>query len=347
MSLLGTGGEMELSREWPPLTVLSDARFDSGRLWLAEPGYWPGDRVLLTCVRGLPIDANLDGFADCPDGHRHWGGLGIAGPATAHRSTDAGTYWAASNGAAFWESSAGTGLRQQLACYVGRDTLGRLAFYDSEANGINGTTTGRLPLAGVAFGALVLAPYSAAAAYQAALLTLAQSVAASLPLAEPELPAEMVTTIPAAASTADLIGWKIQAQLAEWVLDQEAATSDTTALAERYGDSVKALVRGSGTLQFDIERSYREGKQDATALLRLVLMLDRGCNCRARFYLHRDRPAEARSANDCRDPRLGGALWYECDLLLARTGVQTAARQLISGSAAFLVLGETQLRMGV
>lgn len=114
--------------------------------------------MVLSCTRGLPIDANLNGYADCPDGHRHWGGLGIAGPATAHRTTDAGPYWAASDAAVYWESAAGTGLTQQLACYVGRDTLGRLAFYDSEINGINGGTTGRLPLAGVAFGALVLAP---------------------------------------------------------------------------------------------------------------------------------------------------------------------------------------------
>lgn len=346
MSLLGTGGELELSREWPPLTVLTDARFDSGRLWLSEPGYWPGDRVLLTCTRGLPIDANLNGYADCPDGHRHWGGLGIAGPATAHRTTDAGIYWAASDAAAFWESSAGTGLTTQLACYVGRDTLGRLAFYDSELNGVNGGTTGRLPLAGVAFGALVLAPYSAEATYQTALTQLAASVLALLPLDQPEMPAEMVTTIPDAAADGELIGWKIQAQLAEWTLDQEAATADTTALAEPFGDSVKAIVRGSGTLQFDVERSYRSGNQDATALLRLVMMLDRGCKARARFYLHRDRPAEAPTANPCRDPRLGGALWYEADILLARTGIQTAARQLIAGSAAYLVLGETQLRMG-
>lgn len=346
MSLLGTGGELELSREWPPLTVITDARFDSGRLWLSEPGYWPGDRVILSCARGLPIDANLNGYADCPDGHRHWGGLGIAGPATAHRTTDAGAYWAASDAAAYWESAAGTGLTQQLACYVGRDTLGRLAFYDSEINGVNGGTAGRLPLAGVAFGALVLAPYSAATAYQTALLQLAQSVAALLPLDEPEAPAEMLTTIPAAASEAELIGWRIQAQLAEWTLDQEATTADTSALAEPFGDAVKAIVRGSGTLQFDVERSYRSGNQDATALLRLVMMLDRGCRARARFYLHRDRAAESPTANPCRDPRLGGALWYEADILLARTGIQTAARQLIAGSAAFLVLGETELRMG-
>jgi hypothetical protein len=346
MSLLGTGGEMELSREWPPLTVLTDARFDNGRLWLAQPGFWPGDRVIISCARGLPIDANLNGYADCPDGHRHWGGLGIAGPATAHRTNDAGSYWAASDAAAYWEAPATTGLTQQLTCYAGRDTLGRLAFYDSEINGVNGGTTGRLPLAGVAFGALVLAPYSAEAAYQAALLTLAQSVLAVLPLAEPELPADQVAAIPSAAAGTELIGWKLQAQLARWTLDQEAATADTTALAEPFGDSVKALVRGSGTLQFDLERSYRAGSQDSTALLRLVMMLDRGCRCRARFYLHRERPAEAPGSNPCRDPRLGGALWYEADLLLARTGVETGARELISGSAAFLVLGETQLRMG-
>jgi hypothetical protein len=346
MSLLGTGGELELSREWPPLVVITDARFDSGRLWLSEPGYWPGDRVILSCTRGLPIDDNLNGYADCPDGHRHWGGLGIAGPATTHRTTDAGPYWAASDAAPFWESSAGTGLTTQLACYVGRDTLGRLAFYDSELNGVNGGTTGRLPMTGVAFGALVLAPYSAEAAYQTALNQLAAAALALLPLDQPEMPAEMVTTIPDAAAAGELIGWRIQAQLGEWILDQDSATPDTTALAESYGDSVKALVRGSGTLQFDVERSYRSGNQDATALLRLVMMLDRGCRARARFYLHRDRPAESPTANPCRDPRLGGALWYEADILLARTSTQTAVRQLIAGSAAYLVLGETQLRMG-
>lgn len=338
MSLLGAGGVLELSREAPPLTVITDARFDSGRLWLSEPGYWPGDRVLLSCARGLPIDSNADGFADCPDGHRHWGGQGIAGPATAHRTGDSGPYWAASNSAPFWESAATTGLTTQISCYVGRDTLGRLSFYDSEISAVNSATTGRLSLTGVAFGALVIAPYQAAAAFQAALVGLAQSVLSLLPLAKPEQSAESLTPIPDAAASPDLIGWKLQAQLAKWTLDQEGNTQDTTALSEGHGDSVKALVRGSGTLQFDIDRTYRSGYQDSTALLRLVMMLDRGCKTRARFYLCRDRAADSTN--------LGGSLWYEADLLLARTGVSTEATDLITGSAAFLVLGETQLRMG-
>ena len=346
MSLLGTGGELELSREAPPLTIVTDARFDSGKLWLSEPGHWPGDRVLLSCARGLPIDSNADGYADCPDGHRHWGGQGIAGPATAHRSNDAGAYWASSNSAPFWESSAGTGLTTQLACYAGRDTLGRLSFYDSEINAVNGSTTGKLSLSGVAFGALIIAPWQAAAAFQAALVSLAETVRALLPLSKPEQSVESLTAIPDALASPDLIGWRIQAQLAEWTLDQEGGTQDTTALSEGYGDSVKALVRGSGSLQFDVDRTYRSGYQDSTALLRLVMMLDRGCKTRARFYLCRDQAADPTTSNPTREPKLGGSLWYEADLLLARTGVQTAASKLIAGSAAFLVLGETQLKMG-
>jgi hypothetical protein len=346
MSLLGTGGELELSREAPPLTVITDARFDSAKLWLTEPGYWPGDRVLLSCPRGLPVDVAGNGYADCPDGHRHWGGQGVTGPATTHRTTDAGPYWAVSNASAYWDSSAATGLTTQLSCYVGRDTLGRLSFYDTEINAVNGGATGKYLLTGVAFGALVISAYSADATFQAALATLAQTVQALLPLDKPEQPVEKVTTIPDSLASPDLIGWEIQASLAEWTLDQEGGTQDTTALSESYGDSVKALVRGSGTLQFNVDRTYRSGYQDATALLRLVMMLDRGCRTRARFFLCRSQNSDPVLASPMREPKLAGALWYEADLLLARTGVQTAASEIITGSAAFLVLGETQLKMG-
>jgi hypothetical protein len=346
MALLGSGGELELSREAPPLTIITDTRFDSGKLWLTEPGYWPGDRVLLSCPRGLPLDFAGNGYADCPDGHRHWGGQGVTGPATAHRTDDSGPYWAASDSVPFWETASGTGLTTQLDCYVGRDTLGRLSFYNSEINAVNGGTTGKFVLTGVEFGALIISAYSAGAVFQAALATLAQALQALLPFSNPEQPVEKVAEIPESLASPDLIGWKIQANLAQWTLDQESGTQDTTALSESYGDSVKALVRGSGTLQFDIDRTYRNGYQDTTALLRLVMMLNRGCRTRAKFFLCRNQVSDPVVTSPVREPKLGGALWYEADLLLAKTGVQTAASEFITGSAAFLVVGETQLKMG-
>jgi hypothetical protein len=93
VALLGWYGSLTLYREWPEPAVLQGGDFEEAagqwRLSLDDAGWWSGDRVTIHNPRGLPIDFNGDGFADCPDGHRFYGPPGFAGgPATRHRTSD-------------------------------------------------------------------------------------------------------------------------------------------------------------------------------------------------------------------------------------------------------------------
>jgi hypothetical protein len=71
MAILGTGGILELSREWPEVMALRlDAiNFSTSTVALSNDGYWTGDRMLFTSANGIPFDLNGDGYADCPEGH--------------------------------------------------------------------------------------------------------------------------------------------------------------------------------------------------------------------------------------------------------------------------------------
>lgn len=73
MAILGNGGILELSREWPePMALSPDAISYTStpvRIELGNDGYWTGDRILFTAAGGIPFDLNGDGYADCPDGH--------------------------------------------------------------------------------------------------------------------------------------------------------------------------------------------------------------------------------------------------------------------------------------
>jgi len=69
MALLGNGGILELSREWPePMALTLDA-INGNTIALGNEDYWTGDRILFTAASGIPFDLNGDGYADCPEGH--------------------------------------------------------------------------------------------------------------------------------------------------------------------------------------------------------------------------------------------------------------------------------------
>lgn len=73
MALLGNGGILELSREWPePMALTRDAisyTTTPVRIDLGNDDFWTGDRILFTSANGIPLDLNGDGYADCPEGH--------------------------------------------------------------------------------------------------------------------------------------------------------------------------------------------------------------------------------------------------------------------------------------
>lgn len=335
--ILGYGGYVELSREWPDSTAFPSSSTkviaNQAALLCKEPGFWTGQRVLLHAERGIPLIQSGDTYAECPDGHRFWGGQGVPGPATAHRSNDTGAFWNASNTTPFWEAESTTGLTKTISAYLHRDPLDRLTFYQSEVGAINQDTSARLTFSPVDYGVLTLSGYSSNAAYQSAV----QQVGANCLDAgtTSETACKNLSAIPTIFETiaSDPLerGWYALIACRDWALQTEPTMLDATAIGEDYGDSVKDVIRGAGSFSaFVPAASAQPQKLDARSLMRLMLMTEIGAKARARFRIQES------GTTNCDGP--GEALWLECDILLGQGEISVNIDDAIPYSAQFVVV---------
>lgn len=135
--------------------------------------------------------------------------------------------------------------------------------------------------------------------------------------------------------------WLVLLDLTKWTLNTDAASVDQTGLGARFGESVKTLLTGGGDLEFFADRKSRSGAADTTMLLNLLLMVERGCKAEARFWMLNDRPAMNNSE------LLPGDLYYQAEILILGSSIQTAAAELISGAARFVTTGAIMLQVGL
>lgn len=335
MAVLGSGGVLEISREIPDAIALTAARVNASTISLNNQSYWDGDHVVIAGADGVPIDVNGDGYADCPDGHGFYAGSNwVLGPS--RDSLGAGAYASGGDAGAFYNTAAATGLATQVEGYLSRDLLDRIRLWSTEAEGHSEEGTEK-PISSVNPGNFVIAHYYDDATYTSAINTAASSIK-PLTLLQSEQRLESVITLPLGFDViCDNREWKLQCDLQEWVMSVDAANLDTTAIGEAFGEHVKALVRGAGSLQFLAEHKSVDDEEDAIALLRLVLLTQNQCNTRARFYLYKDRTAPS--------PKIDGSVYYECDILLTNTRVNTRATEIIAGTADFVATSEIKVRV--
>lgn len=348
MAILGTGGLLELSRETPQPMALSIARLNRTAspvsISLGNQGYWTGDRVVIASSRGVPIDSNSDTYADCPDGHGFYrGSVWSTGPArsfyTGSNTDTSNQYKTNGNSDRWYNRSASTGQTTVFDAYIHRDELDRITFYNSEANAYDGGTTGRYDLESVDLGNFVVAAYSSVSGFTSAMNSLATAVQ-GVNLPQSEQPAEAVTSLPSLFSELCSVSnrqWLLQGGLAEWALNIDASNLDTTAIGETFGENVKAVVRGAGSLQFEVDHRNRSTEHDSMMLMRLVLMTQNQCNTNAKFHLYKNRSENTDQVN--------GSAYYECDILLTNTRINTRVTDLISGTADFVATSPIRLRV--
>lgn len=350
MALLGRGGILELSREWPDALALEPTAINISQsmisITIQDDRYWTGDRVWIAAAGGLPIDVNGNGFADCPEGHGIYRGSFYAlGPArsfyTGPETNENGPHYQASDAVGYYNTNASTGFTTITSAYIHRDILDRIRLFSTEIDSYNEATTNEIPIRRVASGNFVIAPYSTAAGYQAAITSAANSIR-PLDLPETEqLLSSVITLPPVFASTADspeARGWRFQGMLREWAMDLDASALDMTAIGETFGESTKALVKGAGSLQFVMEHMLKAAQQDPLTLLRLVLLTQQGSKSSARFYVMRDR-----DPSGC--GQLGGNIYYECDILLSSSRLNLRADNMVEGSADFVITGTINLKV--
>jgi hypothetical protein len=215
--IVGYGGYVELSREWPEPTAFPRSSLTSSNALLCrEKAFWTGQRVLIYSDLGVPLRLNNSAYAPCPDGHRFWGGLGVMGPNTAHRTDNNGPFWKTDGlidsfyvagtplnpapetfipgtisspatdfvvaslqgglGGDFWENQTSVGLQKTASVYIHRDPLDRITFYESENGAINRNPSQLIQLSPVYFDNLLIAPYNSSSAYIAAIEAIGEAI---------------------------------------------------------------------------------------------------------------------------------------------------------------------------
>lgn len=343
MALLGYGGVLELSREWPePMALAFEAlNAATDTLTIGNSDYWTGDHVVFAAANGLPLDLNGDGYADCPEGHGvYYGSIWDLGPARIHVTASGDNYYQGSDAVGFYNTNATTGFSTQYNGYINIDSLDRVKIYGSEISAHNADSSAVFDFKKVKTSNFVFARYSNNGAYTSAVAAAANSIKLlSLPSASQ--PLEDVITVPSGFALVSedpaQRGWLFQADLREWALDVDAANLDMTAIGETFGENTKALVRGAGSLQFLVDHASNNFGQDSLALLRLVLLTQQNAKSNAKFYFYKNRQDGG--------TQIGGTVYYQCDLLLTNSRINTQFDEVITGSSDFVVTGEVSIRI--
>ena len=135
--------------------------------------------------------------------------------------------------------------------------------------------------------------------------------------------------------------WEQVAFIKSWSLELDAPSVDTTGIGTKFGEAVKSLITAGGEIGYLVERRGVAGHQDPTILLRLLMLTERGCKATAQFWM-----IEGRDASECHNI-LPGDIYYETDMLVVGSSINTAADDLVGGAARFVTTGAIKLKLGV
>lgn len=350
MAILGSGGILKLRREPPAATVVAPSALHqkTNSIFLGNQDFWAGDSVFVSSNSGLPM-------GHCPDGQAMYAGSDwLVGPNREHIADDDDQFYTTDTNA-FYDSApadtAGT-------FFIYRDQLDRVSFYLDPDAAINGDPKDRVPLDRVDWGNMIIAP-SGTEEFDNAILRCAEEIGDyRFSDARDEITLISICEdaplylIPVAGTdeygNADIQPrgwiagrpWLVQCDLKDWALELQAPNVETTALGQKFGESVKSLVTGGGNLDFFVERRNHEGGSDTTNLLQLLLLTEKGCKAEAQFWMIQDREGQ-----NC-TKLAPGDLFYEAEILITQTAVNCRPTELIAGTATFATTGTINLRTG-
>lgn len=136
--------------------------------------------------------------------------------------------------------------------------------------------------------------------------------------------------------------WQYVCDIRNWSLDLDAPSVDITGIGGKFGESVKSLITGGGEIGYMAERRDEEGRYDPTALLRLLLLTERGAKATAQFWILQDRPSQGACSG-----LAPGDFYYQADLLVVGTSLNLVPTDVVGGAARFVTTGEIRLLTGV
>lgn len=376
MAVLGIGGRFVLKRKAPdPCIIFTDRLLGRDPLLIDDAsnqildicnGYITGDRVHAV---GLPID--VEGIPIKPNGWAMYqGSAWYVGPNRQHienesdqfyRDTEEYPLGQAGDSGRFY-ASAGDEVEPGLPVpedpeneyFIHVNGVGYVSFYTSRCDALKGCPENRINLWKVGL-PMVLGPYGSATYNNAIAECLpewgdyrysqvqegAYQICYDVPTFElPEAGKgdyENADVIPRGSATKGYI-WEVMCGIREWTLNLSAPEVDTTAVSEKFGEAVKSLVSGGGSLEFFIDKTcHPEGINNPLLLMELLLMTDKNSQATAEFWMLTDN-------NKCDDPcKPAGSLFYEADILVTQNSVNLRPTDLVAGVANFVTTGEIRL----
>lgn len=359
MAVLGYGGRLRLKREVPEPTTVKpdDIHIGSNSIFVQNPAFWSGDQVTLACDKGLPIDSASNG-PDCPDGYATYSGSDWKiGENRNHLQDNASAFYKASNSSQFYMRTEECGLTISGRYYIYRDQLDRLSFYSNQVDALNGVVNNRIQLHKVDFGEMIISA-SGFAEYENAAATCVVE-AGEYRFSDAQDSSSLASICDSSPSygsaeydNADLYPrsyvdagsggsmWMIQCGLSDWTLNLSSPEVDTTAVGERFGESIKSVITGGGTMDFLVERERATDESDSTFLMQLLLMAEKGSKADAELWMIQS--DQASQSNNL----LPGGLYYKTSLLVTSIAINVRASNLIVGSLNYVTVGDIALKMG-
>jgi hypothetical protein len=138
--------------------------------------------------------------------------------------------------------------------------------------------------------------------------------------------------------------FKVIGDARQWTLNTSGEAIDTSVISEKYFNGIKAVISGSGTIDFLVEIYGSETLIDSCNLLRMTLLTGDGAEGLARFYLGQPDSTPFVDANSDRISNKS-EVFYSAKVLLTNSVVTPSADGLIVGSADFVATGP--LKLGV
>lgn len=374
MAVLGTGGKLVLKRTAPDACIIGVEHLDPVDNLLTDicKGYWTGDHV---AVIGLPI--YVGGVPVKPSGYGcYYGSAFHLGPNRDHVTSRTDQYYKQA-GEEFPDGQAGDAADFYAKIndvfndgddkippdpeddyWIHVNELGYVSFYTNRCAAMRGCPRDRVDLANVG-GNIAVGPYGSAIYNNAIAECYADwgryansDVLGDNGLSEcinmPVFTAPGTNDYDNAEISLDLNShakgyvWEILCDIRGWELQLEAPNVDVTSVSEKFGNSVKSLVRGGGNVEFFIDRDcYEDGQNNGIPLMELLLMTEKGCKASAQFWMI-DRGKNCDTA-DRQCGKLAGDLYYECDILVTRSSVNIRPTELVVGTAQFVTTDEIRL----
>lgn len=357
MPLLGRYGKLELQRELPGETTLAkpEINYLKNTVYIAEEGFWTGDQINISAVDGIPILDKKTNQSGCPGGAGfYFGGRYALSPARATSATRA-RFYRDEDSVFFYDIRKPVG---SATFYIYRNQLDEITLYDELASALNNNTVYSRKFGNVDSGPLVINTIENTAYSNSSIKCAGKIgvynysdiiwVESGLSLCEyaPLYTEPIAGILPYENSDVQPRGdiapkWNFVSTLMDWTLNLKAAEVDTTVVGERYGTSIKSLVTGGGNLNFILDLTKKLQSYNSEVLMRLTLLLDKGCKAKAQFWLIPDHLTE-----DGNIPAISKnpGLYYETEVLFVSTALNLRSSEMIVGTTDFVSTGEINLK---